>query len=77
MSQIPRDPSEYRLSIHAEQRRRSRNVPPDAVVECIENGDRQESSDDGIKLRAKYGGVSYWAVVAPENGVVESCGVCG
>lgn len=78
MSDFPRDPEHYEMSVHALQQHKDRNIPLEAVAECIENGEKRDSNGhSGIKVAAKWGAVEYWAALAPEDGEVKSCGVVG
>lgn len=79
MSEFTRDPQEYEMSVHALQMSRDRNVPVEAVAKCIREGTEVESSKyrEGVRVRARYGAIQYWAALAPEDGTVKSCGVVG
>lgn len=79
---FPREPSAYRPDPggHLRRKRSERDVPWDAIGECIRNGvvvESNEKHDEGIRLRAKYGAISYWVVVVPEKGIVKTCGITG
>lgn len=43
MREPPRDPSQYRLSVHAFQRRKNRGIDKAAIASCIQNGIAQEA----------------------------------
>lgn len=75
MSDFSRDPNDYRLSAHAMQRRRERDVPLDAIAKAIESGEKAERKGPGTRLRVDWGALKIWIAISPEDGVVKSCGM--
>lgn len=59
-TQIPRDPSHYRLSIHAGQRRVERDIPKEAIADTIETGEVRHTNHENKRLFVKqYPGDEY------------------
>jgi hypothetical protein len=69
MAAIPR--SGYSLTTHVKQQRRHRNIPLEAVNECIEQGEVVHEDEDErgtlIALRAKWAATYYQVVVNPDE----------
>jgi hypothetical protein len=69
MSAIPR--SGYEMTAHANDQRRHRKIPLEAINECIERGEIVHRDDDErgeiVALRARWAAVHYEAVVNPEE----------
>lgn len=49
-AQAPRDPSDYRLSIHAGQQRTHRDIPKAAIKEAIRYGEIRDTHKPQTKL---------------------------
>lgn len=78
---ISRSPSDYRATPHFGQRRREREIPGEAIRECITDGDRKRrDNNEGICLEAEWSGIRYWVALIPpsqsedEKGKAKSCG---
>jgi|GEM_PF-1523773 len=46
---VSRDPSEYRLSIHAQQRRRERDIECSEIAEAIRGGEVRNTDDVDLR----------------------------
>jgi len=77
MSDIPREPSEYRPDPggHFRRKKQEREIPGPAIRECIENGKQVgDGFGEKVRLRAEWGGVAYFVVVNPSEGYAVTCG---
>lgn len=46
---VPRDPSEYRLSIHAQQRRRERDIACPEIAQAIRGGEVRNTDKANLR----------------------------
>jgi len=50
---ISRDPQDYRLSVHAGQRHKERDIPKEAIADTIATGEVRHTDDATLRLFVK------------------------
>ena len=71
---VPRDPSEYHLSIHAGQQRVHRDIPKPAIADTISTGEVETAAGDHHrKFIKQYPGDDYAIAVVVDLSDGEIC----